>query len=151
MSIMEELLKEIVLLPNGSILDYMLKILVLVLLLILVAQVLLGCNQDLVIAHPDTIGEFEGSCDSSKIIINPNSDVAVVFSDNGSNGIGEVIVQSLLQGNNYSKLVNLSEMVRVGTTMGLISGGVLTAGTGLNLNVGAGNGFIVAPAQFSDI
>ena len=38
---------------------------------------------------------------------------------------GEVIVQSILQGSNYSKLVNISDLVRTTSTVGLESGGVI--------------------------
>ena len=89
------------------------------------------------------MGAFEGSCDHTKVTINPSSTVSVVFSDNGSNEVGEVVVQSILQGSDYSKLVNLSEMVRVGSTLGWVSGGTITRTIGLNVNVDAGDGFLL--------
>ena len=70
-----------------------------------------GCNHDIDIEHPGTRGTFEGACDSTKVTINPSSNVAVVFADNGATPIGEVILGSILQGTIYSKLANLSKMV----------------------------------------
>jgi hypothetical protein len=73
--------------------------------------------------------------------------VAFVFSDSGANGIGQVVVGDMLQGSQYSKLINISEMVRVGTTLGWVSGGTVTRQTGmtgLGVNVSSGNGFIIS-------
>ena len=80
-----------------------------------------------------------------KVTINPSAPVSVVFSDKGGTGIGEVIVQSILQGSDFTKLVNLSQLVRVGSTMGIVSGGAITATSGLGISVASGVGYLVNP------
>ena len=81
------------------------------------------CGQDINIQHPACNGAFIGVCDRRKVTINPSSPVAVVFSDDGNTGVGQVVVKDIYQGNNYSNIVNISKLIRIGTTLGLISGG----------------------------
>jgi hypothetical protein len=103
-----------------------------------------GCNYDIDIEHPGTKGTFEGACDSNKVTVNPSSNVAIVFDDNGASPIGQVVLGSILQGTNYSKLANLSKMVRVGSTVGWVEGGDVTSTGGLGVTITAGDGFIVS-------
>ena len=103
------------------------------------------CGQDINIQHPACNGAFIGVCDRTKVTINPSSPVAVVFSDDGNTGVGQVVVKDIYQGNNYSNIVNISKLVRIGTTLGLISGGTLTPSIGLSINVAGGDGFLINP------
>lgn len=100
---------------------------------------------DLWIEHPGTTGSFSGVADRTKVLIDPASPVAVTYSD--PNGPGQILLGDLLQGDRHDRLANLSKLARDGTTMGVTSGGVLTKGIGLDLNVSLGEGFLNDPVD----
>jgi hypothetical protein len=105
----------------------------------------ISCTQDINIAHPSCMGSFSGVCNKSKVTINPSSPVSVVFSDDGNVGIGQVVVKDIYQGDDFSKIINVSKLLRVGTTVGTVSGGALSYTAGLSINVASGDGFLVNP------
>ena len=101
------------------------------------------CTQDIDIEHPETAGAFDGSCDVGKVKINASAPVAVVFADKGPSPVGQVILGNILQGSDFSKLMNLSKMTRAGT-VGWISGGTVTNDGGLDVTVSYGDGFVIS-------
>lgn len=104
---------------------------------------------DISVEHPDADGTFNGSADHSKIFVNTNSDFSVVISCNTtpSDGVGSATVGSILQGDRYDRLLNLSKLIREGTTLGAVSGGVISIDSGFNIEVDGGNGFLLDPTD----
>jgi hypothetical protein len=104
-----------------------------------VGTALEGNQQDLVIDHPGATGAFTGIATRVKSSVNENAQVTILYSDvttPGTIGVGP-----LYQGRNHSKLVDVSPLLVQGTPLGILNGGVLSVGTGLNLNITGGVGY----------
>lgn len=108
-----------------------------------------GNTLDINIEHPDTVGTFTGSADNTKVFVDPDATFSVVFACNKlpSDGTGSVTVGSILQGDRYDRLANLSKLVREGTTLGAVSGGVISIDSGFDIEVDGGNGFLLDPTD----
>lgn len=104
---------------------------------------------DIQVDHPGADGTFNGSADHNKIIVNPSSSFSVVISCNASpnDGTGQVIVGTVLQGDRYDRLANLSKLARESTTLGVISGGTIQNPVSLNVDITAGTGFLIDPTN----
>lgn len=97
---------------------------------------------DLNIAHPGTTGHFEGSASNSRVFINSSAAYRVNFSDpNPSSQFGNIVLGDIGTGISHAKLFNLTKLTSRSSAMGLISGGVLSKGSLLTLNVTSGSGF----------
>lgn len=99
---------------------------------------------DLQIDHPDADGTYNGSADHTKIVINPASSFSVVISCNRlpTDGTGSVVVGSVLQGDRYDRLLDLSYLARNSVTLGRTTGGVISATGAQQVTVSAGYGFL---------
>lgn len=103
------------------------------------------CTTDIHIEHPGSEGSVFGSLDKSKIVIDSGIDgskFSMVFSDISSSSVGAVVIGDIQQGAKKQELANLTKLVRESSTLGLISGGELSAGSGFTLNYNSGNGFL---------
>jgi hypothetical protein len=105
-------------------------------------------TMDIQVDHPDADGTFNGSADHTKIFIDPASTFSVVASCNKlpSDNTGFITVGSILQGDRYDRLLNLSLMVREDSTLGVIDGGAMSTPSGLLVDVAAGSGFLIEPS-----
>ena len=99
-------------------------------------------NYDVLISHPSTSGFFNGSADHTKVSVNNSAS----FHMNYSNAVaGIVILKDILQGDSSDKLLNISEMIREISPIGLVYGGLLIQNTGLSVTVSSGWGYLLVP------
>ncbi|HLD91718.1 MAG TPA: hypothetical protein VI911_12025 [Patescibacteria group bacterium] len=99
-------------------------------------------SYDYLIDHPGTTGFGSGSAHKEKISVDESSSFALNIS--GGNDAGQVVLQSIYQGDRYDRLINLSKLVREEATVGLIYGGELTVGSGeREVDIAAGSGFLI--------
>lgn len=109
---------------------------------------LLGCfadntSYDLKIDHPGTTGTVTGALNSTKVLC-ASAGVSLTFTDTShpTTNRGTVVIGDLIQGDSVSTLYNSTSLIRFTSTLGLLYGGQLTDGGGLNVNVAAGFGFL---------
>ena len=101
---------------------------------------------DILVEHPDTTGSITGSIDVNKVTINSSATISMAYADHGT--VGQVVLESLYQGDRHDRLINFSKLVRRGTSMGLYEGGELSRNvTSLNLDVASGGGFLIDPTD----
>lgn len=103
------------------------------------------CTTDINITHPGTLGFIQGAFDNDKVNVDVSSPIALSYVDAIGGDKGSVTLGDILQGSRHDRLINVSKLIRDGSTMGLSSGGVISDGGGLNVNVTAGSGFLVDP------
>ena len=97
---------------------------------------------DVNVLHPSATGFLAGAWDHNKETINTSSTVSVFHSD-PTPGTGVAVLGAILQGDDQSKSIDITKLLREASTLGLISGGTLSEGTGpLEVDVAAGNGFL---------
>jgi hypothetical protein len=95
---------------------------------------------DLFVQHPGTFGTFGGGSSSHSKIRNLSDSVYWAFLDtiDGEFDITRKISVTFQDGTH----TDMSTLIFAGGTMGLISGGIITSGTGLNINVSNGFGYL---------
>jgi len=92
---------------------------------------------DVKIDHPGATGYFQGSATTSKILIDSGvSGVTMSYNDISVGGFAST--GALYLGETQAALVNVYPMINNSATMGTYDGGVLSAGSGLTLNVSTG-------------
>ena len=96
---------------------------------------------DILVEHPAADGSFNGAADRAKVSIVDSSSFTVAYNDPVNNGF--VITGDLYVGPHHSDIANVTSLITRGIQLGLMDGGVLTRGTGLNVNVGAGSGYLM--------
>jgi phage-related tail fiber protein len=96
--------------------------------------------QDLVIEHPGTSGNYNGSGTRSKVVINPAAPLSVFYTDPVNKGT--TTVGPLFLGNTHTDAVDVTDLLLETPTMGLLEGGDLTRGTGRTIQVEAGFGYV---------
>lgn len=111
-----------------------------------------GNAYDLVADHPGSDGTFAGSADHNKIVVNTSSFLSVVIACNAnpSDHTGQVIVGSVLQGDRYDRLANLSKIARLATTLGVgeqVEASFIEVVSGLDVVVHSGTGFLLDPSE----
>jgi hypothetical protein len=105
-------------------------------------------SYNLLVEHPLTIGSFNGSALKDKIFVESPSDPNIdsqfnlSFQDPASGDF--VNLGGLVLGNSYDNLVDVTEMITQGAPMGIVTGGVMSAGDPFEVNVSAGYGYIDA-------
>lgn len=103
-----------------------------------------GCDlqhniASLVIDHPGTLGNFSGNADRLTSSVNPSAQPTIFYNDVTSQGI--VNVGPVYIGPSHSELADVSPLISRGSVLGLLEGGALTKGAGLNVNIAAGLGY----------
>lgn len=101
------------------------------------------CTQDLIVDHPGTIGSIFGSMDFHKVSVNANSTLGINFVDNSNDFIGDVTIGAIYQGDNFNRLIALSDIVRDGASLGLGSGGNISIHSGLTIDIALGSGYVL--------
>lgn len=96
-------------------------------------------TQDLVIDHPGTIGAFTGIVEKSKVVASAPG-VSLMFLDPVDAGVS--VVGKFNLGYTIPTLTNVTDLVTQTPALGLLSGGNLTAGSGLTVNYEAGIGYL---------
>lgn len=97
---------------------------------------------DAYISNPDCVGTLIGIADYTKVYVHPDSTFNMSFAGGGD--AGQVVLQSIYQGDRYDRLMNLSKLVRESSTMGLVGGGVVSdTSSSLTINVSPGSGFVI--------
>jgi hypothetical protein len=94
---------------------------------------------DINILHPSTTGVISGIFQRSKTYINPLSSIVMNFTDHVVSG--STIVGSVFIGDTNNTVCDVSDLIEHSIPVGLLSGGIITAGIGLNVIVAAGNGY----------
>lgn len=98
---------------------------------------------DLNVEHPGTNGSVGGNLDSSKVAIDDAAPVRVVILDSVLPNTGISVLGDMYQASKFSELVNISKLIKDTSTLGKISGGELSEGSGaFGIDVAAGEGFI---------
>ncbi len=107
-----------------------------------------GCTQDVRIDNPATTGSITGTMSRSKIFIDPNASIVLsaLSSEDGSLNISG----DIYAGSTIGTITNLSPQITLGSSLGVISGGVLTAGVGLSVNAALGTGYLMVGPEGSD-
>lgn len=99
---------------------------------------------DINIENPNTSGFFVGSADNDKVNVASTAEFRVNFTDPVNGGeIGQVTVGAIRQGDRYDRVANITRLLREGTTIGVIEGGELSDGGGFDIDVTAGDGFLI--------
>lgn len=96
---------------------------------------------DVLIEHPNTTGTITGVLNTDKVSVNSNS-VTVFITDPEDPENGQALSGEFYQGDRMDRLVNLSQLVRSGSTLGVVTGGEITVESGTNIIISAGNGYI---------
>lgn len=105
----------------------------------LIGVSLIDNTTDINIAHPTTAGIFNGLASQSKCSnASPNFSWSFQDIDNGSFEVTEKISVTFNNGTH----TDLSTLLFESSTMGLISGGALSDGGGLNVNLATGFGYL---------
>jgi hypothetical protein len=97
------------------------------------------------IDHPGTTGFITGAFDREVVTVDPASSIGLQHSQTTVKGF--TVVGELFQADRQDRAMNLSKLVREASTLGLTSGGELTPGAGLTLNIAAGSGFLSDPTD----
>ena len=101
-----------------------------------------SATQDVSMLHPLATGFMSGAWDHNKETIETGSTISVFHSD-PTPGTGVAILGDILQGEDQSKSINVSKLLRESSTVGLLSGGSLSQGAGaFEIDVEAGSGFL---------
>lgn len=96
---------------------------------------------DINIEHPSTSGFVNGSLTQSKVYINPsNTQISTVYSQPSG---GFIVTGGFSLGETNTKISNITDLILKGSSLGLYGGGGITLNTGLTVNVGSGNGYVV--------
>ena len=96
---------------------------------------------DIQIEHPGTTGSIIGSADKEKVLVNSSSPIAMNYADPDA---GQITLKSIYQGDRHDRLLDLSKLIRETSTLGVVSGGLLSEGTGTReIDVSSGNGFLL--------
>ena len=95
---------------------------------------------DLNVAHPSATGSLFGVANRAKIAVDSSATFSVTYSDPTNNGLNST--GSLYIGENHESTVDVTSLLTRGMQLGLMDGGVLTRGTGLNVNISAGSGYL---------
>lgn len=102
-----------------------------------------NCTSHLYIDHPGTTGNVNCSADRTKVTINPSSTLATLIADGVNGGIsssGEIYL-----GPTFETLTPFRKLIEMSTPMGKLSGGDLSIGSGLSVNIAAGYGYTMSP------
>lgn len=106
--------------------------------------ILRSVTWDIRIENSDTTGFFIGAADNEKVSIEPTAEFRLNFTDPINGGdIGQIVVGQIRQADRYDRLANITKLLREGTTVGVIEGGVITINSGFDIDVSAGNGFLL--------
>lgn len=96
--------------------------------------------KDLVIDHPGTLGNFYGNASRATSSVADGVKATVFYNDIVEQGI--VNVGPIYLGETHSKLVNVTDIITKTPPLGLLTGGHLSIGTGLNVGVASGTGYV---------
>jgi hypothetical protein len=97
-------------------------------------------EHDINVAHPTAKGSFSGTGDRNKVLSNGSENFAIAFADPINGGF--ITVGDLYLGRVASTLTNVTDLITETSPMGLISGGEITRGTGTNITIAPGVGYI---------
>jgi pectin methylesterase-like acyl-CoA thioesterase len=104
---------------------------------------------DVSIEHPSTIGVISSVCERSKVFIDPASTISVNYTDPVVNGT--TFVGSIFLGKNNAQTTDVTDLIREVPAMGLVSGGIMTNGGGLQINISNGIGYVITGTYPSTI
>lgn len=99
-----------------------------------------GCTEDLVVDHPSASGVFAGIADANKVTIAPQNFSLLI---NGSTE-PSISVAGDINLKQDGDFVEVGDLLLNGGSMGLTTGGELTPGTGLNVVVASGFGYLMS-------
>jgi len=105
-------------------------------------------THDVLIEHPATQGSITGLMARAGVLINPLSSLVISFADEDEGG--SVLVGNQFVGDTIDQVTNMSTLVQQGSNIGEISGGLLTSGAGLSINLSAGSGYLMINASPTD-
>jgi hypothetical protein len=91
------------------------------------------------IAHAGTTGHFSGTAQRGKVVVHVDCTATIFYSDPVSTGVTSV--GPLFIGPAHSQTIDFNPIVTNGTNLGLLSGGAITDGGALVLNVASGVGY----------
>lgn len=92
------------------------------------------------VEHIGTTGNFSGIASRSNSYVHPDVTATIFYNDVVDQGI--VNVGPMYIGPNHSELADVSPLISQGIVCGLLDGGEISKGTGLNVNVQAGVGYV---------
>lgn len=116
-----------------------------------IISVEMGNNvQDYVISHPGTSGSVFGTTELDKNVVDPAANIYGMALDPVNGGI---IVNGpfYYSEGNFNNLTDISELIVNTPPMGLVYGGELSAGTGLNANIATGYGYSMSGDQPNEV
>lgn len=99
-----------------------------------------GNTSDYVVSHPSAVCSIMGTADITKNTVAAGASVYIVAFDPVNGGVilnGPMYYSS----DDYSELTDISQLILNSSTMGVIYGGELTDGGGLDIDVAAGFGY----------
>jgi hypothetical protein len=105
---------------------------------------------DVKIDNPATTGQIFGALDKNKIVIDPTSTLSALVLNNGEAGItfnGKLFYAQT----DLVDVTDISKLITNTPTMGLISGGNLSDGGGLNLNISSGIGYLIVGSSPNEV
>lgn len=98
------------------------------------------CTTDVNIQHPDTTGSLDVSASRTKTIINGMPPMSLFLVDPVEAGVA-FSGPFYYSKTNFNGTTNIANLIIDTPSMGIISGGILSAGSGLTLAVSSGNGY----------
>lgn len=104
------------------------------------------CTYDIHNSHPTCQGTFTGVGSHTKIV-NNSPDISWAFHDRDDYEFEITNRISMTYTDNNQEHVDLSTLLLKGSPMGLLAGGVITAGTGRTIQVSAGMGYLETSAN----
>jgi len=108
-----------------------------------------NCTEDYKLLHPTTTGSVFGGSDATKNTID-SGNVSALFIDPTND---QIVMNGHLQYSQgpYSQITEISQLWVNTPPMGVIDGGVLSAGSGLTLNIASGYGYQMNGTPPNDI
>jgi len=101
-----------------------------------------NCNADIQIDHPGSFGDINGVFDQNLTTINPSANFSILLQDPNLPNNGTKITGDLYLGNEFADITNVSPQIQDSSMLGKLTGGAITIGVGLSVDVTSGSGYI---------
>lgn len=94
---------------------------------------------DLLVEHPNAVGSMNGTANRTQVFVVSSASFTVSYSDPINNGF--ITTGGLYIGSDHESVVDVTSLITNGMQLGVMEGGKLLRGAGLNILVPAGNGY----------
>jgi hypothetical protein len=102
---------------------------------------------DSVIIDANAYGSINGQVSKDKVSIAKESQISILYQDQGStgNGSGIVMLGQLFTGYQQATITNVTPLIQLANAVGKITGGDITTASGCQVHIAAGTGYVSVP------